>query len=142
MIDPGYHHLPECRHRCHPSAFNGGILMPGKWIPRALLAIALSFCPVALSEPKAPATAPAVGSLQEGWEQIDQRLVFLTVQLSTVESSLDAVNKAIRANGYEKTTKQSQAEQARKGNAQMARNGGGPVLGSQFYGKTAQGFFY
>src|SRR5256885_12184198 len=99
--------------------------MSGKSISAAFLAIAFSLGPAALAQPKVPTTSPAVSTLQEGWEQIDQRLVFLTVQLSTVESSLDAVNKAIRANGYEKNTKQAQAEQARKGNEQLDRNGGG-----------------
>jgi hypothetical protein len=106
------------------------------------LAVVTGSFMVRAAEPK-PTTAPTtVGSLQDGWEQIDQRLVFLTVQLSSVESSLDAVNKAIRASGYEKTTQQAHAEQARKGNELMDRNGGGPVPWSEFYGKTAQDFFY
>ena len=113
------------------------------WMLAPALLVILSSSAVLFAQPKAATTAPAtVGSLQDGWEEIDQRLVFLTVQLSTVESSLDAVNKAIRVGGYEQSTKQAAAEQARKGNELMDRNGGGPVPWSEFYGKTAQSFFY
>lgn len=37
---------------------------------------------------------------KEGRTDIDQRLVFLTVQLSTVESSLDATNRNLKMAGY------------------------------------------
>jgi len=84
---------------------------------------------------------PAAG-LKDGWDAIDQRLVFLTVQLSTVESSIDATNKALRINGYQQSVRQEAADRARAGNERMDRNGGGPVSWKEFYGKTAERFYY
>ena len=88
-----------------------------------------------------PATAPA-GALPPGWDEVDQRLVFLTVELSGVETSLNAVDKAIRVSGSQQAAKQRQADTYRKGNELMDRNAGGPVPWNQFYGRTAQSFFY
>ncbi len=47
-------------------------------------------------------------------DEIDQRLVFLTVQLSTVESSIAATDKALKQKGYLKIAKEEAAEQARQ----------------------------
>ena len=91
------------------------------------------------STPK-PATQPA--SLPPGWEEVDQRMVFLTVQLSTVESTVDATNKALKAAGYKLAAQQEAAEKARKGNELMDRNGGGPVRWQEFYSRTTERFFY
>jgi hypothetical protein len=90
--------------------------------------------------PATPASQP--GGLTDGWEDIDQRLVFLTEELSSVESSLTAINKTIHVNGYERTTKLHDAENAEKGIENLDRNGGGPVPWQDFYGKTAHQFFY
>lgn len=87
-------------------------------------------------------SAGAAAPLPEGWEEIDQRLVFLTVQLSTVESAIEATNKALRTSGYQQAIKQAAADQARQNNQAMDRNGGGPVPWQEFYGKTAERFFY
>src|SRR4051812_36760165 len=106
-----------------------GILAP--------LAVLLLAVP-ALAAPPKPATQP----VPPGWEEIDQRLVFLTVQLSTIESSIDATDKALKLNGYQKIAKEAAADQAAKSNELMDRKGGGPVGWQDFYGKTAEKFFY
>jgi len=57
-----------------------------------LLTVAIS-CPLAAqqSDPFAPAE-----KLADGWEQIDQRLIFLMVRLADIEANLDAVDVASR----------------------------------------------
>jgi len=92
----------------------------------------------------AQATRPdtVVGPLKDGWESIDQRLVFLTVRLSSVEASIDGVNKALGVAGWQKNKKLSEAENAQGANDAMDQNGGGPVPWQQFYGNTAAQFFY
>ena len=72
------------------------------------------------------------------WDEIDQRLVFLTVQLSTVESSIAATDKSLKKNGYLKIAKEEVAEQARLENDRD----GGPVLWQEFYGLTVEKFYY
>jgi hypothetical protein len=92
--------------------------------------------------PAAGAASKPAGGLKDGWEEIDQRLVFLTVQLSTIESSIDAIDKALKLNGYQKIAREQAAEAARQKNELMDRKGGGPVPWQDFYGKTAEKFFY
>lgn len=91
-----------------------------------------------------PAATNAVSptALPEGWEEIDERFMFLTVRLSGVEASLEVVNKAIRVTGYRQTVRKSDADQYRKGNERMDRNAGGPVRWDEFYGRSAEKFFY
>jgi hypothetical protein len=103
-----------------------------------LIAAALSLQAAAQPKPKPAATQP----VPPGWEEIDQRLVFLTVQLSTIESSIDATDKALKLNGYQKIAKEAAADQAAKSNELMDRKGGGPVRWEEFYGRTAEKFFY
>ena len=69
-------------------------------------------------------------------------MVFLAVQLSTVESSLEATNKSLKTHGYEKDAWQAEADKLQKANARLDRNGGGPVPWQDFYGQTAEKFFY
>ncbi len=87
-----------------------------------------------------PGARPA--ALPPGWQEVDQRLVFLTVQLSTIESSIAATDKALVTNGYQKISKEEAAEAARRRNSAMDRMGGGPVPWQEFYGRTAESFFY
>jgi len=109
------------------------------------LATALAFAGLAViacrsyAQTTQPATVPG---LPPGWEQIDQRLVFLTVQLASVETSLAAVNNAIRISGHEHLSKEDAAAQAHKANERMDRKGGGPVPWQQFYGATAENFYH
>jgi hypothetical protein len=88
----------------------------------------------------APATTSPAKTLEEGWEQTDQRLVFLTSQLSSVEASLRAVSKAIAVTGYKQQVQADKVGAARLGNELMDRKGGAPVPWDQFYGKTARHF--
>jgi hypothetical protein len=94
-----------------------------------------------------PATQPAKNTfvpepLRPGWDQIDERLVFLTVRLSSVEASVDALDKALKSAGYSKSLRMEDAEHARNGNELMDRKGGGPVPWQDFYGRTAQDFYF
>lgn len=81
-------------------------------------------------------------TLQEGWEQIDTRLVFLTVRLASVEASLEAIEGALGGNARKQAGKLSEAKRAEANNSLMDRKGGGPVKWSEFYGRTAENFFY
>jgi uncharacterized protein (TIGR03067 family) len=95
----------------------------------------------ALAQQQPGAIAPAE-KLAEGWEEIDQRLVFLMVRLANVETSLDAVEKAIGKSTGKRSSNLSAAKRAEAGNERMDRQGGGPMKWSEFYGRTAEKFFY
>lgn len=88
------------------------------------------------------APSPAVAPLREGWQTIDERFVFLTVELSSVEASLNAVNGALVAAGRDQAKAQQRAENYAAGNSRMDRQGGGPMDWQDFYGKTARNFYY
>jgi hypothetical protein len=89
-----------------------------------------------------PPAAPSVEALPPGWQEIDQRLLFLTSELAGNEASLDAVGKAMIAAGYQKAATTQKADQFVQNNIAMDRNGGGPIPWQQFYGKTASDFYY
>jgi hypothetical protein len=93
-----------------------------------------------------PATKPApiapAAPLKDGWEEIDKRLVFLMVRLANVEASLDAVEKSLGLGTRQQAARVGDAKRAEQGNEMMDRKGGGPVKWSQFYGRTAEKFFY
>jgi hypothetical protein len=91
---------------------------------------------------KKPASIAPAEPLKPGWEEIDKRLVFLMVRLANVEASLDAVEKRVGAGARQRAAKAGEAKRAEKGNEMMDRKGGGPVKWSQFYGRTAEKFFY
>lgn len=80
--------------------------------------------------------------LAEGWDEIDQRLIFLMVRLANTEASLDAIDQAIDAENRRRGIKTSAAKKADRANEDMDRKGGGPMKWSQFYGMTAEKFFY
>jgi len=90
----------------------------------------------------AAAHPPAPAAMPPGWDQIDERLVFLTIRLSSVEASIQAMDKAIKATGYTKASNAEIAEHARKGNELMDRNGGCPLPWQDFYGRTARDFYF
>ena len=96
--------------------------------------------PIAPAAAAAPATAPADGR----WDEISDRVVFLTTTLATVETSLHAVDMQIRQTGYQAQSKVDAADRARRGNELMNRNLGMPtsIDWKTFYGRTAQRFFY
>ncbi len=104
--------------------------------------IALLICIAPLARAVGPTTAPAT---QAGhWDEMSDRVVFLTTALATVEASIDAVNAQIRNAGYRANVKTDEAKLYAKGNELMNRNGGIPMSidWRQFYGRTAQRFFY
>ena len=80
--------------------------------------------------------------LLEGWDEIDQRLIFLMVRLANVEASLDAINRVVDGKGTTLNSKEAAAVRAEKANEELDRKGGGPLRWSEFYGKTAESFFY
>lgn len=80
--------------------------------------------------------------LPEGWDEIDQRLIFLMVRLANVEASLDAINQVLDRKAITANTKEVDAARAEKANEQLDRKGGGPIKWSEFYGLTAEKFFY
>ena len=85
--------------------------------------------------------APAE-KIAEGWDKMDDRLIFLMVRLASTEASLEAIDNAIALSGKYQSRKTVQAKQSEKKNDDMDRNGGGPVKWSSFYGRTAESFFY
>ena len=85
--------------------------------------------------------APAE-TLSEGWEEIDQRLLFLMVRLVDVEANLDATDKAMGKSNVRAGIASAQASRAQAGNDRMDRRAGGPVRWDKFYGTTAEKFFY
>ena len=84
---------------------------------------------------------PAV-KLPEGWDEIDQRLIFLMIRLANVEATLEAIEKTTEKNGVRVATVERDAKRADRANEDMDRNAGGPLKWSQFYGTTAEKFFY
>jgi Lectin C-type domain len=96
----------------------------------------------AQAQSKPTATIAPAEKLPEGWEEIDQRLLFLMVRLANVEASLDAVEKAIGTDTRKKAAKTGEGKRAEAGNEKMDRKGGGPMKWSEFYGTTAEAFFY
>jgi hypothetical protein len=106
------------------------------------IALLAGLNPLAFAQTQ-PTTQPMVAdSLPPGWEEIDQRLIFFTIQLASVETSLNAVDKALKQAGYHQLSKQNEAQRYEHGNEIMDRNAGGPVSWQDFYGKTAERFFY
>jgi hypothetical protein len=80
--------------------------------------------------------------LPEGWDEIDQRLIFLMVRLANVEATLDAIDQAIEGKNRLSNTKSTASKRAERENEDLDRKGGGPLKWSQFYGTTAEKFFY
>ena len=107
----------------------------------ALLGLLLCCESSPAQEKKPPAIVPAE-KLPEGWDEIDQRLVFLMVKLANVETSLEAVEKALSGGSSQQAKKTSEAKRAEDANEKMNQKGGGPAHWSVFYGRTAEKFFY
>ncbi|MCX7408693.1 MAG: hypothetical protein NTZ32_11490 [Planctomycetales bacterium] len=92
--------------------------------------------------PKKPAPIAPAEKLEEGWDEIDDRLIFLMVRLANTEASLEAVEKAIAGSGRKQAKSIGEAKRSDKKNEDMDRRGGGPVKWNVFYGTTAEKFFY
>jgi hypothetical protein len=75
------------------------------------------------------------------WDE-DKRFDFLMERLASLEASLDAVDRAIAKASGKKGSKLGEARRAEAGNSAMDRKGGGPMKWNEFYGTTAEKFFY
>ena len=111
-------------------------------IAGVLLAISLGLSATPIAAQQKPAAILPAEARREGWEEVDERMVFLTVRLATVEASLDAINKALGVNTQQQTARLADAKRAELGNELMDRKAGGPMAWSEFYGRTAEKFFY
>ncbi len=99
-----------------------------------VVVVAMVWSPI--SSPGAgPASAPATQRAD-----LSDRLTFLTLQLSSTEESIKAINLALRGAGYKAAVAAERAADAEKGNELMDRKGGAPVPWDQFYGRTARDF--
>jgi hypothetical protein len=92
-------------------------------------------------KPPKASVAPAE-KLADGWEEIDQRLIFLMVRLANTEASLEAVEQAIAGGSRKQMKREGEATTADKKNEELDRKGGGPVQWYKFYGKTAEKFYF
>jgi Leucine-rich repeat (LRR) protein len=92
-----------------------------------------SFSPAQTSQPT---------GLADGWEQIDQRFQFLSARLSSLEASLTAIDKRILIIRNRERAQQGAAQNYQLGNELMDRNAGGPIGWQDFYGQTANRFFF
>src|SRR5262245_41941027 len=103
----------------------------------AIVLIIIASLSSVIGQQKPAPIAPAA-PLKDGWEDIDQRLIFLMVRLANTETSLDAVEKALGINTRQEKSSIGDAKRAEQGNEKMDRQGGGPVRWSEFYGRTAE----
>ena len=75
------------------------------------------------------------------WDE-DKRFDFLMERLASLEASLDAVESAIAKTSGKRGLKLGDARRAEANNTMMDRKGGGPMKWNEFYGTTAEKFFY
>ena len=108
----------------------------------SILGLMLSFGQVAFAQEKKAALIAPAEAAKDGWDEIDQRLIFLMIRLANTETSLEALEKTIAASSRNQSVKIGDAKRAVRENEKMDRKGGGPVHWSVFYGRTADKFFY
>jgi hypothetical protein len=111
-------------------------------VPFLVVAALLIARPVVAQAP--PAAKLALSKLPENAQSdlVENPVTFSLVQLSGVEESLKAVDAALKKAGYQSKVSSSKAEQYDKGNELMDRKGGGPMGWKEFYGTTAEKYFY
>jgi len=86
---------------------------------------------------------PAFAEPRKDWKwDEDKRFDFLMERLASLEASLDAVDRAIAKASGKRGLKLGEARRAEAGNSAMDRKGGGPMRWTEFYGTTAEKFFY
>lgn len=90
-------------------------------------------------EPKAPLFAEP--KQDWAWDE-DKRFDFLMERLASLEASLDAVDSALAKASGKRGAKLGDARRAEANNSMMDRKGGGPMKWNEFYGTTAEKFFY
>ena len=103
------------------------------WIAASLIPFALLSLTARAADPTPPAPTTQPNPAAD-------RLTFLTLQLSSIEASLNAVNLALRGAGYKAVIISEKANQAAMGNELMDRKGGAPIAWDKFYGATAKEF--
>jgi hypothetical protein len=106
-------------------------LLSKPWPITLTLLLAAAGAPITRAADPVPATQA---------DPAADRLTFLTLQLSSIEASLHAINLALRSAGYKAVLTSEKADEAAKGNELMDRNGGAPVAWDKFYGATAKQF--
>lgn len=110
---------------------------------RSLLCIASLICWFASCTAAEEGPVQLFAEPKQDWEwDEDKRFDFLVERLASVEASLDAVETAITKASGKRGVKQGQARRADADNTMMDRKGGGPMRWNEFYGTTAEKFFY
>jgi hypothetical protein len=72
--------------------------------------------------------------------ELTERQQNLLLQLSDTEANIQAINKALKATGYDVGSAYDRIDSSLRGNEIMDRKGGGPVRWDAFYGKTAKAY--
>lgn len=114
--------------------------MSFRWFAAVLLALPIVL-PATAADDAVQGQAFAPPRKDWEWDE-DKRFDFLIERLASLEASLDAVEKAIAKTSRSRGARQGDARRAESGNAMMDRKGGGPMRWSEFYGTTAERFFY
>ena len=91
--------------------------------------------------PKAKAPLFAEPKKDWAWDK-NQRFDFLMERLASLEASIDAIEQASAKAAGKRGAKLNEARRATANNSMMDRRGGGPMKWDQFYGLTAEKFFY
>src|SRR3954464_14392213 len=102
-----------------------------------LLCVGVVFCVLVAGLRRGEGASPPASRAAD---PADERLTFLTLQLSSTEESIKAINTALKVAGYKAAVAEDRAANAEKGNELMDRKGGGPVPWDKFYGRTARDF--
>ena len=97
--------------------------------------------PVFAQEPQEDMPVFAEPKKDWAWDE-DKRFDFFMERLASLEASLDAVEQALAKASGKKGAKLGEARRAEANNAMMDRKGGGPMKWNEFYGSTAEKFFY
>ena len=106
-----------------------------------VVALCLLSSPVCAEEPQD--SPPVFAEPKKDWEwDEDKRFDFLMERLASLEASLDVVEQSIAKASGKKGAKLGEARRAEATNAMMDRKGGGPMKWNEFYGTTAEKFFY
>lgn len=119
-----------------------------RWITGVVLAVLIIFTAghICLGTRPAVAEEPAAvlfAQPKKDWEwDQDKRFDFLMERLASLEASLDAVDAAIAKASGKRGAKVGEARRAEANNEMMDRKGGGPMKWNEFYGTTAEKFFY
>lgn len=106
-----------------------------------LAVIASLSLPAFAQEPKEEVPAFAKPKKDWAWDE-DRRFDFLMERLASLEASLEVVEQSIAKASGKKGVKLGEARRAEANNEMMDRKAGGPMKWNEFYGSTAEKFFY